>query len=280
MTVNQPARLDRTVLAGKFGLTVVSCFVVESVIVGLSALPATFFYRWHLALDLEPLPLRLFLLAAAMAPAYIIFALLFMFFSAEFARLLGWRPPHPDNKQVELVIADLPIELRNWARYAIMGHLVRVLAGTVFRSTPIWIWYMRRNGATVGRHVWINSLQVGDECLLDIGDETVVGAGVHLSGHTVERGKVLLAPIVLGPGTVVGVGSHVGIGVRTGPGTQIGSMSVVPKHSRLEGHATYAGIPVRRIDAPPSPGLSPEGSHSGTNNPGGSNPERNNSVDR
>jgi acetyltransferase-like isoleucine patch superfamily enzyme len=112
---------------------------------------------------------------------------------------------------------------------------------------------MRRNGARIGRHVWINSLQVGDECLLDIGDETVIGAGVHMSGHTVERGKVLLSPIVLGPGTVVGVGSHVGIGVRTGAGTQIGSMSVVPKHAELEAETTYAGIPVRRLDKRSSP---------------------------
>ena len=36
--------------------------------------------------------------------------------------------------------------------------------------------------------------------------------------------------------------------VTTGEGTQIGSMSVVPKHAVLDGHRTYAGIPVRPID--------------------------------
>ena len=236
-------RNSRAALGFRFAWTAVSCFVVESVVVGVAALPAVVFYRWHLALDISPQLLHLFLLAAAALPAYIIFAVSFMLLSAETTRLLGWRPP----SSAELVIAELPPELRNWARYAVISQIVHLVAGTVFRSTPIWVWYLRRNGARIGKHVWVNSLQVGDDCLLEIGDEVVIGAGVHLSGHTVERGRLLLAPIRLGAGTTVGVGAHVGIGVETGVGTQIGAMSVVPKHSTLEPHTTYAGIPARPL---------------------------------
>lgn len=236
-------RLRAAKLAVRFTWTVMSCFVVVSVIVGLAALPATAFYRWHLGVELSPEVLRLFLLAAAALPAYLLFALLFMLLSAESSRLLGWRPP----TQAKLCVADLPHELLDWARYSIVSHLVRLVAGPVFRSTPVWVWYMRRNGARIGKHVWVNSLQVGDDCLLEFGDEVVIGAGVHLSGHTVERGHVLLAPIRLGAGTTVGVGSHVGIGVTTGEGTQIGSMAVVPKNAVLEAHTTYVGIPARPI---------------------------------
>ncbi|MGI9595607.1 MAG: acyltransferase, partial [Acidimicrobiales bacterium] len=243
--VSAPNR-SAPVLALKFAWTAISCFVVESAVFGLAALPATVFYQWHFALELGPRPLRLFLLAAAFIPAYAIFALLFMALSAETARLLGWRPP----TTAELRIAELPKGLRNWARYSIMSHLVHVLVGVFFRSTPVWVWYMRRNGATIGKHVWVNSLQVGDDCLLDLGDEVVIGAGVHLSGHTVEHGMLRLAPVTLGAGTTVGLGTHVGIGVTTGPGVQIASMSVVPKHARLEADTTYAGIPVRPIDPP------------------------------
>ena len=240
-----PPLSTRLTLAVRFALTAISCFVVVNVIVGLAALPPASFYRWLLTVDISPEPLRLFLLAAAAAPAYLIFALLFMLLSAETSRLLGWRPP----RRAELTIAELPPELLDWARYSIMNHLVHVVAGIVFRSTPIWVWYMRLNGARVGRHVWINSLQVGDDCLLDLGDDVVIGAGVHLSAHTVENGRVLLAPVILGPGTTVGVGAHVGIGVETGEGTQIGAMSVVPKHARLEPHTTYVGIPARPLPA-------------------------------
>jgi carbonic anhydrase/acetyltransferase-like protein (isoleucine patch superfamily) len=40
----------------------------------------------------------------------------------------------------------------------------------------------------------------------------------------------------------------IGIGVEAGEKCQIGALSVVPKHSRLDGGAIYAGVPVRRIE--------------------------------
>jgi len=81
----------------------------------------------------------------------------------------------------------------------------------------------------------------------------VVGAGVHLSGHTVERGIVRTAPVRLATNTTVGVSTHVEIDVETGPGCQIGSLSMVPKGSRLEANAVYVGCPVHKLDRKKSP---------------------------
>jgi acetyltransferase-like isoleucine patch superfamily enzyme len=52
----------------------------------------------------------------------------------------------------------------------------------------------------------------------------------------------------LGRFVTVGLGSMVGIGVEAGEKCVIGALSVVPKHSRLEGAAVYAGAPAKRID--------------------------------
>lgn len=128
-----------------------------------------------------------------------------------------------------------------------MSHVVRLLAGTALRATPMWVWYLRLDGARVGRGVWVNSLGITDHCLLRLDDGVVVGAGAHLSGHTVERGAVRTDRIHLGAGTTVGVNSVVGIGVTTGPGCQIGALSFVPKHAILDPHTTYVGTPVRPV---------------------------------
>jgi acetyltransferase-like isoleucine patch superfamily enzyme len=46
----------------------------------------------------------------------------------------------------------------------------------------------------------------------------------------------------------------VGIGVDAGDRCQIGALSVVPKYSKLDADAIYAGVPARRIEkAAPSP---------------------------
>ena len=78
--------------------------------------------------------------------------------------------------------------------------------------------------------------------------EVVIGAGVHLSGHTVERGVVVLAPVRIGAGSTVGVNAHVEIGAVIGERCQIGSLSMVPKHAVLEGPGTYVGVPARRLE--------------------------------
>lgn len=232
----------RAVLRFAWGVT--SIFLVESVIFGLAVLPAVLFWEWHFSWSVAPHWVRVLVLATSFVPTYFVFAFALMALSALAMRALGWRPP----ERAEIRIADLDWPLLDWARYGIASHVVRVFAGVLLRSTPAWVWYMRLNGARIGRRVWVNSLDVRDHCLLEIGDDVVIGAGVHLSGHTLERGVVRTAPVRLGSGTTVGVGSHVEIGVETGPRCQIGSLSMVPKFLRLEGDATWVGCPVRKLD--------------------------------
>jgi len=223
---------------------VASVFVVESLVFGLAVLPAFWFWRWHWGLDADAEWVRVLLLAMSFLPAYLLFAVSLMALSAFAMRALRWRTP-PD---AELRISDLDWELADWARYGISMAVVRMLAGPVFRATPVWVWYMRINGARIGRRCWVNSLDVTDHCLIEFGDDVVIGAGVHLSGHTVERGVVRTARVKLGSGSTVGVNSHVEIGVETGPDCQIGSLSMVPKGARLEGHSVYVGSPVRKVE--------------------------------
>lgn len=78
----------------------------------------------------------------------------------------------------------------------------------------------------------------------------VIGAEVHISGHTVEGGVLRTAGVRLGRNVTVGLGSVIDIDVEAGHDCQVGALSLVPKHTRLEAGAVYAGIPARRIDQP------------------------------
>jgi len=182
-------------------------------------------------------------------PSYALFAVLLMALSALTMRILGWRPVAP----LEMPIAELGWPLCNWARYQISAHIVAFFAGGLLRATPVWSAYVRWNGARLGRRVWINSLGVTDHCLLDFGDDVVIGAGVHLSGHTVERGVVRTASVKIGAGSTVGVNAHVEIGAEIGPRCQIGSLAMIPKFSVLDVPGTYVGVPARRMDRESAP---------------------------
>jgi acetyltransferase-like isoleucine patch superfamily enzyme len=219
-----------------------SVFVVESVIFGLAVLPAVSFWNWHLGWNLHPAWLRIVVLSMAFIPAYLIFTFVLMTLSGLSTRVLGWRTP----ADAELPIRELSWPLLDWARYMISVQLVKIFAGSLFKSTPAWTFYLRLNGAKLGKRVFINSLGVTDHNLLDFGDDVVIGGDVHLSGHTVEGGVVKTAGVELGQGVTVGVGSVVGIGVTAGDRCQIGALSLVPKGATLDAGATYVGIPVQK----------------------------------
>jgi acetyltransferase-like isoleucine patch superfamily enzyme len=226
---------------------VASIFVVESLVFGLSGLPAFLFWTWALSWATPPWPLvRPVILATSLVPAYLVFATTLIVVSAASTRLLGWRTTPGRAWRLD----ELDWGLLDWSRYMISTHVVRVLVGTFFRGSPLWTWYLRLNGARMGRGVYVNSLSISDHNLLEFGDAVVIGEGVHLSGHTVEGGVVKTGGVRLGAGVTVGLGSMIGIGVEAGERCQIGALSVVPKHSKLDAGATYAGVPVRRIERP------------------------------
>jgi acetyltransferase-like isoleucine patch superfamily enzyme len=226
--------------------TVLSGFVVESLVFALAVLPAALFWAWHFRLSLPVNWLRTLVLTLAFVPAYLLFAFGLIVFSALVTRLLGWRTP----AGMEMRIADMEWPLLRWARYMISQHIVRLFAGAFYRSTPVWTLYLRLNGAKMGRGVFVNSLVLTDHNLLEFGDGVVIGSDVHLSGHTVEAGVVKTAPVRLGKNVTVGTGSVIGIGVEVGDNTQVGALSLIPKHRTLAANAVYVGVPVRRLDAP------------------------------
>ncbi len=227
--------------------TVISIFIVESLVFGLAVLPAFLFWRliqwWPLPRPRESV-IEPMVIAMTLLPAYLVFAVALVVLSAVSVRLCGWRTPADSAWR----IADLEWPLLNWVRYMISTHVVRILVGTLFRSSPLWTFYLRLNGARIGRGVFVNSMSISDHSLLEFGDDVVIGESVHLSGHTVEGGVVKTGRVRLGRGVTVGLGSIVGIGVVAGDRCQIGALSVVPKHTVLDAGAVYVGVPVRRLD--------------------------------
>lgn len=233
----------RVVNFWRIAWAVSSLVLVEIVICGISAMPVVILWL-QLTNFLAASPrLEIIVLSSALIPSYIIFALALLVVSPLAIRLVGWRTP----AHAEMRIADLDWPLLNFVRYAASNHFARLLAGTFFRGSPLWTFHLRLAGARLGRRVYINSLELNDYNLLEFEDDVVIGADVHLSGHTVENGMVKTGEVHLGRNTTVGVSSIVDIGVTTGENCEIGALSFVPKNMRLEADGIYVGIPVKRI---------------------------------
>jgi acetyltransferase-like isoleucine patch superfamily enzyme len=230
----------------RLGWTVASIVAVQAVVCALALLPVVLgwmqLYFWLPA----GFVVRAVVVSVLVVPSYIAFAITLMVLSALATRATCVRTP----ADTEMRIADMSWPLLKWVQYMAAIRIVRIFAGPVFCGSPIWTAYLRLNGARLGRRVHVNTLFLSDHNLLEFGDDVVIGAEVHLSGHTVEAGLVKTARVRLGDDVTIGVGSIVDIGVHVGPHSQIGAMSLVPKHTRIPAGAVYAGIPVRRLDSP------------------------------
>ena len=238
MTARQAARVAWTIASG---------LVFESTVFGLAVLPAFVAWQWAFTRlpSWWPAWFSPAVVAMSVVPAYVVFAVTFAALSAFGTRLLGWRTPPPGDWRLQ----DYEWPVLHWSRAMMATHAVRVFVGTFFRSTILWVWYFRWNGAAVGHGVYVNSLFISDHNMLTFGDHVVIGDGVHLSGHTVEGGRLKTGRVCLGQGVTVGLGSVIGIDVVVGEGCQIGALSVVPKHSALDSHAVYVGAPAVRRPA-------------------------------
>jgi len=223
---------------------VCSIIVMECLILGLAVLPAVSFWTWVADWRMVPDWAQALVMAMAFVPAYVLFALSVLLYSAFVAWLFRWRT----KPGLELRLADMSWPVLDWGRYLMTIHVARTFAGAVFRSTPVWGLYLRLNGATLGRGCWVNSLKLMDHSLLEFGDHVVIGSDASVSGHVIERGLLKTAPVRLGRHVTIGINSVVGIGTTIGDGTQVGALSVVAKYSVLEPNAVYAGTPARRIE--------------------------------
>jgi acetyltransferase-like isoleucine patch superfamily enzyme len=235
---------DRVWRAWRIAWTVATLVIVQIVVCGLAAFPSVFIsFNWLSIAGTDSI-VRLMIFSAAVVPLYVLFALCLVVVSPLAIRVVGWYSP-PDE---EMRIADLDWNLLRWVRYGASIHLVRVLAGTMFRGTPIWTTHLRLGGATLGKRVYVNTLAVSDYNLLECGDDVVIGDGVHLSGHTVESGVVKTARVRLGRNVTIGLSSVIEIGVEIGADAQIGALSFVPKYTSLPGGVVYVGAPVAPVE--------------------------------
>lgn len=240
----------RPAVIWRIGCTAVAIVAVETIVCGLAAAPIVWGWSWLAESVAGRGPAaRSVVIGFTIVPSYIAFALCLIAWSALATKITGARTP----SNVEMRIADFDWPLMTWARYMAATHIVRIVAGPLFRASPVWTAYLRLNGARIGRRVYVNTTFISDHNLLDVGDDVVIGADVHMSGHTVEAGVVKTGGIRLGYHVTIGLGSVIDIDVEVGDRCQVGALSLVPKHSRLDGAAIYAGIPATRLTDHPRP---------------------------
>jgi acetyltransferase-like isoleucine patch superfamily enzyme len=151
------------------------------------------------------------------------------------------------SKIKEGVAPYFSIEGLKWANYNSLILTVRFTFLDFFRLTPFNIIFYRLMGAKIGRGVQINTKVMADVCLLEIGDNSVIGGDSTVICHSIEGTKLIIMPTKIGKNVTIGLMSVILPGVTIGDGAIVAAGSVVPKGTVIPGRTVWAGVPARQV---------------------------------
>ncbi|MEI8011926.1 MAG: DapH/DapD/GlmU-related protein [Candidatus Omnitrophota bacterium] len=132
-------------------------------------------------------------------------------------------------------------ELFKWFFLNALVQAVKAFFMDFMLLTPFANLFYRMMGAKLGLNVQINSKNVADLSLLEIGDNTVIGGNATVICHLFERKGLKLKKVKIGAHVVVGLNSVIMPGVDIGDHAIIAPGAIVPKGTIVPPRTVYAG---------------------------------------
>lgn len=116
---------------------------------------------------------------------------------------------------------------------------VRIFFIDFILLTPFAVIFFKMMGAKVGHGTQINSKNIADLSLLDIGDDVVIGGNATVIAHIFEAKGLILKPVIIGNKAVIGLNAVLMPGVVVGEGAIVAAGAVVPKNTIIAPHTVY-----------------------------------------
>ena len=132
-----------------------------------------------------------------------------------------------------------------WAFVNAMFMIVKFTFMDFIKGTPLLPFYFRLMGAKIGRGVIINTKDIGDISLIEIGDYSVIGGEAVVIAHLAEQGRLKLQKTCIGKKVTIGLGSVLMPGCTIGDGSVVAARSVLPKFTQVPPGVLIAGTPAK-----------------------------------
>jgi len=132
-------------------------------------------------------------------------------------------------------------EIFKWVFVNAFFMVVKVVFLDLILLTPYCALFYRLMGAKIGRNVLINSKNVGDLSLLEIGDNSAIGGSATIIAHSFEKGRLKLKKVKIGTNVIIGLNSVIFPGVEIGDNAMVAAGVIVPKNTKIAANSTFLG---------------------------------------
>jgi len=134
---------------------------------------------------------------------------------------------------------------RNELLNALHEHLAEPFLVGALTGTPFVCWYFRLLGARIGRRVYMETTDLSEFDLVQIGDEAMLNADCTVQTHLFEDRVMKMSSIEIGARSKVGAGSLVLYDTRLEEGATLDDLSLLMKGETLPAWTNWQGIPAR-----------------------------------
>lgn len=135
-------------------------------------------------------------------------------------------------------------------RVWLAGRFAALSGSGALVGTPLLPLYLRLMGARIGRRCTLDTGQFGAWDLLQIGDDTSIGADTQLLGYTVSGGMLHIGPIHVGKGCFIGNHAVLGIHSSMADGARLDDQSLLPSAQHIPAGQSYRGSPAAPAPVP------------------------------
>jgi non-ribosomal peptide synthetase-like protein len=111
-------------------------------------------------------------------------------------------------------------------------------------ATPLMPAYLRAMGATVGKDVWFESLNVTEFDVVTLGEGSAINRHACLQTHLFHDRLMRIGPTTVGDGATLGPSTAVLPNTTIGAGASVGGRSVVMRGEDLPARTRWHGAPV------------------------------------
>ncbi|HID40251.1 MAG TPA: hypothetical protein EYP36_12165 [Calditrichaeota bacterium] len=219
--------LLRRFRVGAFVAALIPVYFLGIIAMGISAAPGIFLFDIVQKLNTDwPATFQYISLGITLFTAYLLYGLTLIFVVPFFNFILPFRIKPFRGSYFSL--QSVP-----WYVHNAFTYIVRYTFLEFITPTPMNILFYRLMGMKIGKGVHINTTNISDPGLIEIGDRVTIGGSAHLMAHYGQKGYLVLSRLKIENGVTIGLKATIMGNVEIGKGAVIGPHEVVYPKSRI-----------------------------------------------
>ncbi len=212
---------------GTFIFALMPLYAVSILAMGLSATPGIYVFTYISQATQEWLPLLHYAaVGTAFFLGYFLYGISLIFVIPFFNLILPFKIKPFRGSYFSL--QSVP-----WYIHNALTYIVRYTFLEFITPTPLNTLFYRMMGMKIGKHVHINTTNISDPGLIEIGDYVTIGGSAHIIAHYGQKGYLVLSKTKIGDGVNIGLKATIMGDVEIGPGAMIAPHEVVLPKSHI-----------------------------------------------